>query len=155
MLTLTRKTDYAMIALTRLAQEPDRCSSAREIATQYGIPLPLLMNILKLLTQRGLARSARGQRGGYALAMPAHQITLRDIIKAVEGPIQLVYCAGTKEARQSPKSRGKCGLTARCPVRPSMHQVHQRLVDFLGSVTLADVLDNNSTTRHPNRRADA
>jgi len=147
MLALTRKTDYAMIALTRLAHDPDGCSSAREIAKHYGIPLPLLMNVLKLLTQRGLARSIRGPRGGYTLAIPASQITLRDIIRAVEGPVHLTYCTCEKTDGEPANARGKCELMKLCPVRPSMHKIHKRLVDFLDSVTLADVADNKAT--HP------
>ncbi len=92
MLTLTRKTDYALIALTHLSHCKGTCVSAREIATLYGLPLPLLMNVLKLLSQQGLAKSIRGPRGGYELAEDAESITLYDIIQAVEGPIQLVQC---------------------------------------------------------------
>lgn len=147
MLMLTRKTDYALIALTHLAQESSCCSSAREIAGQYGVPLPLLMNILKLLTQRGLARSSRGPRGGYALARPAEQITLHDVICAVEGPVQLVQCveshgveSGVSGAGTGP---GECELVACCPVRSPIHRVQERLVGFLTGVTLADVAGNN------------
>ena len=67
MLSLTRKTDYALIALSHMAHDPEGCCSAREIATRYRVPLPLLMNILKLLTRRGFAKSARGPHGGYRL----------------------------------------------------------------------------------------
>ena len=70
MLAFTRKTDYALIALTHMAKHSEECNSAREIAGLYGIPLPLLMNILKQMAQRGLAQSVRGPRGGYRLAMP-------------------------------------------------------------------------------------
>ncbi len=56
MLTFSRKTDYALIALTHMAYDRDGCSSAREIAGHYGMPLPLLMNVLKQLAQAGLAQ---------------------------------------------------------------------------------------------------
>jgi len=144
MLALTRKTDYALIALTRLAQDPGNCSSAREIATHYGVPLPLLMNILKLLAQRGLVRSVRGPRGGYSLALPADQITLKDMIVAVEGPVKLTLCAEVKATRASGSSKGGCQVMRVCPVRPSMHQVHKRLVEFLSTVTLADLVNNGN-----------
>ena len=93
MLTLTRKTDYALISLTHLAQNPGVCTSAREIAELYHMPLPLLMNVLKLLTGRGFVKSVRGPRGGYTLAQSAESISLSDTIRAVEGPIKLVRCA--------------------------------------------------------------
>lgn len=143
MLAFTRKTDYALIALTHLAQNPDGCNSAREIAGIYGIPLPLLMNILKQMTQRNLASSVRGPRGGYRLASPANQISLNDIIDAVEGPVQLVQCVDWYQNKNLGKTKTGCDLMARCPVRPTIHRVHSRLVEFLSGVTLADVVDNN------------
>ena len=75
MLTLTRKTDYALIALTHLAQARERCICAREIAEKYGLPSALLMNLLKQLAQKGLVKSSRGPRGGYTLGAPPGQIT--------------------------------------------------------------------------------
>jgi Rrf2 family protein len=137
MLALTRKTDYALIALTHLAQEAGGCISAREIATRYRIPLPLLMNILKVLTNQGLARSARGPRGGYSLALPPDRITLNDVIRAVEGPVQLVQCVVHDGAERD--ARGDCELTGCCPVRRPIQRIHERLVQFLDDVTLAEI----------------
>ncbi|MGB9625707.1 MAG: RrF2 family transcriptional regulator, partial [Phycisphaerae bacterium] len=79
MLALTKKTEYALIALTCLARAESRWVSAREISAQYGIPLALLMNILKTLAQSGLIRSVRGARGGYVLARPASDISVETI----------------------------------------------------------------------------
>ena len=142
MLTLTRKTDYALIALTHLAQEPGGCSSAREIAARYHAPLPLLMNVLKLLKERGLARSVRGPRGGYALARPPRQITLSSIIQAVEGPIHLVRCVSQRHGKGSAAGKDACELMPACPVRWSVRRVHHRLIQFLDEMTLADVVEN-------------
>jgi Rrf2 family protein len=212
MLTLTRKTDYALIALTHLSQNRETCTSAREIATLYGLPLPLLMNVLKLLGQQGLAKSVRGPKGGYQLALPASEITLHDIILAVEGPIQLVQCIGHEsdhhgladdahslDAPGHPEdseelnalqeelpllaggltsscggrshagptahgrlnasagnvsttaetdsaegiSAGGCELECTCPVRHPIHRIQSKLVEFVKSVTLADVAEGN------------
>ncbi len=157
MLAFTRKTDYALIALTHLAQHPDECNSAREIASRYGVPLPLLMNILKLMGQRGLAQSVRGPRGGYRLAVPPEKISLNDIIGAVEGPVQLVQCVEWYQNKARGKLKTGCDLMAACPVRPTIHRVHARLVEFLSTVTLADVVDNSprrhSTVGGPQERA--
>ncbi|NQU76949.1 MAG: Rrf2 family transcriptional regulator, partial [Planctomycetes bacterium] len=75
MLSLTRKTDYALLALTHLAAEPAAVISAREMAEQYCLSQPLLMNVLKQLSASGLVSSVRGARGGYTLAKSAEQIT--------------------------------------------------------------------------------
>jgi len=143
MLAFTRKTDYALIALTHLAQHPQESNSAREIASRYGVPLPLLMNILKQMTQQGLAQSARGPRGGYRLATTPDKISLNDIIRAVEGPVQLVQCVDWYQHKARGKLKTGCDLMAACPVRPTIHRVHARLVEFLSGVTLADVVDNH------------
>jgi Rrf2 family protein len=134
MLTLTRRTDYALIALVHLAQAPEACCSAREIASKYHLPLPLLMNLLKVLTQKGLAKSVRGPRGGYTLALPAEKISLHDIICAVEGPTQLVLCI------EQNKGDAECGLVTSCPVHSPIHRVHDRLIQFLSGVSLAEIV---------------
>ena len=79
MLTLTRKTDYALIALTHLAQGRDQCFSAREIAARYGLPLPLLMNLLKQLAQKGLAKSVRGPRSPVSSFSLANSFVVRSV----------------------------------------------------------------------------
>lgn len=146
MLTLTRKTDYALIALVHLARETQTCCSAREIAMRYHLPLPLLMNLLKLLAQKGLTKSVRGPRGGYTLAQPPDRITLNDVICAVEGPSQLVLCvehAADKNGHAAPqfeKESQECDLVGCCPVRSPIARIHDRLVEFLSSVTLADIV---------------
>lgn len=154
MLAFTRKTDYALIALTHLAQHPNECNSAREIASRYGVPLPLLMNILKQMTQRGLAQSVRGPRGGYRLAISPDKISLNDIIGAVEGPVQLVQCVDWYQNKARGKLKSGCDLMAACPVRPTIHRVHARLVEFLSGVTLADVVETHNERGHASHQAD-
>jgi len=150
MLSFTRKTDYALISLAHCARElvvhkGNVWCSAREIATHYGMPMPLLMNVLKALTQAGLARSERGPRGGYQLAKPPEEITLCEIIEAVNGPFILVKCLEKPDPALAKKAKfGNCELSARCPVRPQVCRVHHRLLGFLKEVTLAEIT-NHST----------
>src|SRR5437868_13882594 len=94
--SLTRKTDYALIALTRLAEEAagkQQPLSARQIAEQYGLPLPLLMNVLKELHKAEIVCSRRGSSGGYMLCChdPA-EITMLQIIEALEGQVKVALC---------------------------------------------------------------
>ncbi|MBI5764888.1 MAG: Rrf2 family transcriptional regulator [Planctomycetes bacterium] len=135
MFTLTKKTDYALIALTHLArQDAGRISTSREIVERYNVPSALLVNVLKALCQHELVRSTRGMKGGYALAVPADEITLSAIIRATEGPVRFVQCAGEAEHGSSP-----CDLICSCPVMQPVKKIHQRLVDFLNQVTLAQI----------------
>ena len=133
MLSLTKKSEYALVAVCHFARVGQRVTSAREIAEQHGVPLPLLMNVLKKLSRAGQVRSVRGARGGYHLAVAPEQLTLSAVIEAVEGPVRLVSCI-----RVSPGDRG-CKRFAYCSIRRPVHKVHQQLVKFLGGVTVADL----------------
>jgi Rrf2 family protein len=139
-LSFTRKTDYALISLAHLAHENNDCCSAREIALRYGMPMPLVMNILKALAQHNLIKSERGPKGGYQLAKAPADITLYDIIAAVDGPVALVYCLDKIVGKNGRGARaGGCELSPGCPVRSHVHRVHHRLVGFLKEVTLAEM----------------
>ena len=133
MLTLTRRTDYALIALAHMArQKKGQLCRAREIVERYHLPSALLVNVLKTLVQAELIRSTRGTKGGYALALPPDRLTLGDVIRAMEGPIRFVQC--TDEHGPSP-----CEFLNDCPVTRSVRKVHRQLVEFLDQVTLAQI----------------
>lgn len=133
MLTLTRKTEYAVIAACHLAREGGRTVSAREIAACHGVSLPLLMNVMKSMHQCGVLRSVRGSRGGYTLARDAHEISLADLIQSVEGRVRLVRCAGASEAGEP------CDLQHTCPVRRPLLRVHESFEKFLTALTIAGI----------------
>lgn len=138
MLTLTRKCDYAMIALVYLAQRRaagEASVSARRIADAYGLPLPLLMNILKDLTHERLVTSTRGPAGGYSIVDEPDQIPLLTIIRAVDGPLRFARCAEPSE-----QGGQNCEIQDCCPVREPVQRLHERLQSFLAEVTLADLM---------------
>jgi Rrf2 family protein len=83
-LCLSRKVDYALISLAYLAERPDRLSSAREVAEVCGLPLALLMNILKGLHQHGILRSVRGAAGGYEIASDLNTLSLFDLCEVLD-----------------------------------------------------------------------
>src|ERR1051325_1139837 len=94
--SLTRKTDYALVALSRLADEAaggKQPLSARQIAQQFNLPLPLLMNVLKDLHRAEIVCSRRGQTGGYMLCChdPA-DVTMLQVIEALEGRVSVAVC---------------------------------------------------------------
>lgn len=133
MLSLTRKTEYALIAVCHLARGGQQVVSARDIAEQHHVPLPLLMNVLKKLNRAGYVNSVRGARGGYVLAVSPDEFSLADLIEAVEGPVHLVRCA-------NPDSNGRrCEIRGTCPVRRSVVKVHSQLRKFLEGVSIAEM----------------
>jgi len=140
MLTLTRKTDYALIALAFLAERGGRTASARQIAADRGLPVPILMNILKDLHRCGILKSSRGTKGGYQLAIDPAEYSLNELIVALEGPVHLVACAAEPCEHESPEMTEHCRVTGRCAVQAPLQALHHRLVRFLKDVKLADII---------------
>ena len=137
MLSLTRKADYALVGLVDLARRAPDQASARQIAESSGVPLPMLMNILKELLAGGLVCSTRGINGGYHLAKEPTEITLRELIQVVEGPINLTVCC----AGNSQHSRQQlCDLVGSCPTEAPLRKVNEILRSFLDRVTLAHLM---------------
>jgi Rrf2 family protein len=134
MLALTKRTEYALIALCHLARRPEEVVSARDLARQYALRLPLLMNVLKLLNQKGLVRSSRGASGGYRLSLPAEKLSLARVAEAIEGPMRLVKCVAATADGDS-----FCELLGTCPVRQPVLRVHEQLAQFLSRVSLAEL----------------
>jgi len=142
MLALTKKTDYALIALTYLAKRGVGVMSARELATVSRVPLPILTNILKTLAHAGMVVSERGSAGGYSLARPAGSINLHELITAIEGPFHFVQCVSTG----LDDHRNPCELESCCSIRQPAHRIHGRLKEFLESVTLAELVDDHTVS---------
>jgi Rrf2 family protein len=131
MLRLSKKADYALMAMKHLAVRPDAASaSAREIAEQYGIPVELLAKVLQSLARRGLVTSLQGTRGGYRLARPTAQITVADIIQAIDGPLTVTACSSEAE---------NCDQYAKCNVRDPLWRIKERIVSALTTCTLQEI----------------
>ncbi len=137
MLLLTRKTDYALLALASLARQTPASASARSLAERLRLPLPVLRNILKQLTSRGLLKSTRGTRGGYQLARSPDQITLAQLLETIEGPVRLARCCSVPEGSEE----GECRLEESCLIRSNMRKVHASLMQFLDEVTLTQLAE--------------
>ncbi len=148
MLSLTRRAEYAIIAMAHLARADGDVVSAREIADEFAVPSTLLMNVLKQLHRAGLVCSARGASGGYRLALRPADINLAQVVEATDGPVRLVRCA---PPLSSPAIES-CELSRSCPVRQPLQRVHEFLQDFLRTITIADVaFDPNYNVRQTPR----
>src|SRR3954463_5420827 len=130
MLRLSKKADYALIAMKHLALRGDGSSSAREIASLYDIPIELLAKILQRLVRRGLLASQQGTRGGYQLARAPIQISVADVIQAIDGPVTVTACS---------TDEGTCDQFAKCNVRDPLWRVRERILSALGECTIAEL----------------
>ncbi len=130
MLKLTKKADYALIALKHLVVQGPESSSAKEIAEMYGIPQPLLSKILQKLVKSGFLQSEHGTNGGYRLARDPQEITALEVIRTIDGPIFLTACF---------TEHGYCVHTDRCIVRDPLQKVHEGILRLLASITISDM----------------
>ena len=137
MLAMTKKTDYALIALSCLAGRTGELVSARELARLSRVPLPMLTNVLKILAHSGIILSERGAAGGYRLARPAQTINLDELLSAVEGPFQFVQCGATSGAPG--EDRSVCELLSHCPIRKPAQKIQGKIKAFLQNLTLAEL----------------
>jgi FeS assembly SUF system regulator len=131
MIRLSRITDYGIVLMVRLAQKPDGAArNARHLAAEAELPVPIVSKVLKTLAREGLLSSQRGSKGGYALARSATEITVPQMISALEGPISLTECS---------THPGSCSQESSCDVREPWQQINTAVHDALSKVSLADL----------------
>lgn len=131
MVRLGKLTDYAVVIMSHLAQEAGLARSAQEVAQQLNLALPTVSKILKVLARAGLLLSQRGARGGYRLARAAEQITLVEVIDAMEGPFALTECS---------VGEGICSQEGQCRLPGSWRQINRMVRSTLEGVSLAQML---------------
>ena len=131
MLRLSKKADYALMAMKHLAIHTDAAStSAREIAEQYDIPVELMAKVLQRLVRSGLLTSHQGTRGGYTLARPKTGISVADIIQAIDGPLTVTACSTDDE---------QCEQFMKCNVRDPLWRIKDRILAALATCTLEEI----------------
>lgn len=140
MLSLTRKADYAIVALADLAERGAAKTSAREVSGRTGIPQPVLTNILHRLLHSGLLISTMGSKGGYQLSRPPREITLAEIIDSIEGAFMLTLCCGDEAECIGDQT---CDLEPNCQIKEPVKRVNDALRQFLDKVTLAHLAFDN------------
>lgn len=133
MLRLSKKTEYALIALTNMSEytSPDKLVTAKTLADQHQIPHEILGKVLQTLVHEGLLLSVQGMYGGYALARSAEDIRIKNIIEAVDGPISLISCRD--------KNNVPCGQYDNCNIKTPMELIQNELANFFESISLADL----------------
>jgi FeS assembly SUF system regulator len=128
---LSHLADYAVVLMTAAARRPaGERLSATELSIETGVPLPTAQKLMGQLAAAGLLSSSRGAAGGFALSRPATEISLADIVEAVEGPIAMTVCS---------EGRTDCALDAHCRVKPHMGVVGDAVRGALGAVTLVEL----------------
>lgn len=133
---LTKGVEYGIEGILYLARrDRDEPALIREISRATAIPETFLSKIFQKLVSRGLIRSRRGFRGGFRLARPARRITLREIVEALQGPIEFHRCLDHIRAR---------GRRGRCHVRRALKEAQRKVALVLEQTTLEDILEATS-----------
>ena len=145
MLRLSKKADYALMAMKHLAQRSSAPStSAREIAEQYDIPIELMAKVLQRLVRTGLLASTQGTRGGSTLGRAATMISVADVIEAIDGPFAVTACSTDKH---------DCEQYGKCSIRDPLWQIRERIASALATVTLAEFAAEHTPSPVPVSRA--
>ncbi len=130
---ITRQADYAIRAILFLAEnDPNVRQSTSKIAEQKHIPPSFLAKIISQLSIAGLIHTSRGAHGGVTLARPADQISIMEVVEAIDGPIALNQC--TFSSLQS------CPFGENCPVHEMWVEAQSHLVEKLKTTTFHDFI---------------
>ena len=134
MLKLSKKVDYALMALMHLAGHDGSCST-REMAAVYGMPQDLLAKVLQKLAREGLVISHQGTKGGYQLRRAADAITVVHVIEIVEeGPLSLTQCL---------TDLGACDQFDTCNIKSPLQRLNDHVLLTLSRVTIASMCDED------------
>jgi FeS assembly SUF system regulator len=140
MIKLGKLTDYAVAVMVQLSREGIGASrSAHQLADRTSIPEPTVAKVLKKLARKKLVESVRGAAGGYRLAGPAEEMSVCDIIEALDGPIAIVSCAGANDS---------CRAEPKCPAKGKWTPVNQAIRAALQAVRLSDMARSSSACGH-------
>ncbi|WP_435104004.1 SUF system Fe-S cluster assembly regulator [Arhodomonas sp. AD133] len=131
MIRINRETDYGIGILTLLANDEHARVNAATMAERRGLPQPMVSKILKHLARAGILVSYRGAKGGYGLARSPREITVAEIIAALEGPISLTECV--EEGVEA------CQYSSHCTVSGNWNRINRVVQEALARITLADM----------------
>lgn len=131
MLRISKLADYGTVIMNCLAREPERLISANDIARKVHVALPTASKVLKILVAAHLVVSVRGAGGGYRISRLPEQITVVDVITALDGEPALTECN---------IKQGRCTQDSVCAIRDNWRLINQTILAALNSLTLADMI---------------
>jgi Rrf2 family protein len=135
MLKLSKKADYALIAVRHLATHgAEQSHSSADIAETYRISPQLLAKVLQRLAKHGLVTARHGSSGGYQLARHPRDISALEVISAVDGPMMITSCV---------TNHGACGQSNTCTVREPLRKVNESIVQVLRAVSISQMTEDS------------
>lgn len=133
MLRISKMTDYAVVVLTTLAHSDHALMTTNGVSAKTGLPEPTVAKILKLLSRGNFLASIRGVNGGYKLLKTPAEISVAQIIAAIDGPIALTSCVDDNDQ--------SCGYQNHCAMKGRWNNVNFAVRSALENVTLASMMN--------------
>lgn len=130
MIRIAKLTEYAMLVLSQLAKEPDSTLSAAYLAELLNLSAPTVSKILKMLSEAEMVQSVRGSDGGYHLIKKASNISVADVIIAMEGSLAMTECCETS---------GLCHLDSACAMQANWKRINQEIRAVLANYSVIDI----------------
>ncbi len=135
MFNMSKRADYALLALSYLAQasadDSERLVNTKEIAQQFEIPLELLAKIMQTLAKHSLVASHPGPTGGYRLLKAPERISVAEVLGLIDGPLAILHCSNGQETA--------CKQFSRCTIRDPLAEIETRVKALLESMSLAEI----------------
>lgn len=128
---ITRDTDYAVRALSYIANNKKRMVSVSDLVMELKMPRPFLRKILQVLNKNRILKSYKGKDGGFLLSLPANKIFLKDLINIFQGPFQLNECLFKKQI---------CPRRSICVLRKKIGIIEKNLISEINNITIASLL---------------
>ena len=131
MIRLTKLADYGVVLLSYMASEPGRLYTTTGLARVTWVSVPTVSKVLKILARQGVLTSHRGANGGYALARDPRDISIAEVISAMEGPIAVTECVEN--------SPGECAQEEVCGVRTNWQRINDAVRGALEQISLEEM----------------
>lgn len=129
---VSRKTEYALMALKLMAQKrPGELTSAKEIASQTGCSFDVVAQVMRALGQHELLRSEQGPQGGYSIVRDLQRVSVLELMEMIEGPVSVAKCL---------HENAQCELQASCNIQSPIETLNRKLTDFYRDLKVAELL---------------
>lgn len=147
MLKLNRKVEYGLVAMKHMRGKPmGELTSVREICDVYNTPFDPVAHVLRILNTEGIVKSEQGAHGGYRLTRDLSKVHLAGFIEMIEGRLTWTDCAKDEKER-------RCGISESCNISEAMCAFNDKLLGFLRSVTLSELLGDEGNSGGPGKKA--
>ena len=128
MLKITKKTEYALIAIRHI-EDTDALVSSKDISKQYDIPKELMAKTLQLMAKAGYLKAIKGPNGGYESQISLEDISLKEFMESIEGPLGLIDCHASND----------CSQINTCNIKDPIKRINNSLLNFLDNISLVEI----------------